>query len=275
MDKDKLTVLLVSKDDSAVKSFELHSKYIINFKKYLLRAGLLITVIAVFILSLFAYTVKLNNANKLLTSSIGDMSKRMEMADSIKLIEKLNKIDNNLEVIDKYLTSRGILVQQSVGGESVKRQQSSTELLFSLEEQSVVFSNLLRNIPVGYPYYGELSSNYGYRRNPFGGYSGEFHPGIDLKGQYGDPIFATADGTVYRCDWYGGYGNSVVINHSYGYQTLYGHMSKVNVEQGQEIKAGDLIGFMGSTGRSTGTHLHYEIRKDGIDIDPVPYLRPN
>jgi len=67
----------------------------------------------------------------------------------------------------------------------------------------------------------------------------------------------------------------VVLDHGFGYQTLYGHMTRVNVEQGQEVKAGDLIGYMGSTGRSTGPHVHYEIRKDGIDIDPMPYLKLN
>jgi murein DD-endopeptidase MepM/ murein hydrolase activator NlpD len=178
-------------------------------------------------------------------------------------------------MIDSYLKSRGIISQHNIGGELIYRESGNKELLFSLEEQSVVFSNLLRNIPVGYPYDGEVSSNYGYRRNPFGGFTGEFHPGIDIKGQYGDPIYATADGVVNRCDWYGGYGNAVLINHSHGYQTLFGHMMKVNVEQGQEVKSGDLIGFMGSTGRSTGPHVHYEIRRDGIDIDPVPYLKPN
>jgi len=128
---------------------------------------------------------------------------------------------------------------------------------------------------MGIPHNGRFSSMYGYRRNPFGGYSGEFHPGLDIKGVLGDPIFATADGFVNRCDWYGGYGNAVVLNHSFGYQTLYGHMSRINVLQGEEVKAGDLIGYMGSTGRSTGVHVHYEIRKDGIDIDPFPYIKLN
>jgi murein DD-endopeptidase MepM/ murein hydrolase activator NlpD len=219
--------------------------------------------------------MKLKFNNKDLLSQVLEFDKKIEYADSIRLKEKLNNIDNNLAVIDSYLKSRGVLKQTNSGGEPVTRQANNTQMLVLAEEQSVVFSNLLRNIPVGYPLYGEMSSNYGYRRNPFGGLSGEFHPGIDIKGQYGDPIFATADGVVDRCDWYGGYGNAVVLNHSYSYQTLYGHMTKVNVEQGQEVKAGDLIGYMGSTGRSTGPHVHYEVRKDGIDIDPVPYLKPN
>ncbi len=143
----------------------------------------------------------------------------------------------------------------------------------SLNENAGSLQSTLQNIPVGYPYGGNVSSGYGHRRNPFGGYRGEFHPGIDFKGPYGDEIFATGNGVIERCDWYSGYGNAVVINHGFGLQTLYGHMTKVNVVKGQEVKAGDVIGFIGSTGRSTGSHLHYEVRRFGDDIDPVPFLK--
>jgi len=275
MDNEKLTILLISSDNDSVKSFSINSKYFKNYRKYLIRSGIVLTALVIFVFTLFAYTVKLNIDNYSLNSKVSDFNKKLEFADSTKLNEKLNKIDNNLTMIDSYLKSRGIIGIQNTGGESVEKHVSNSNLLNSLEEQSVVFSNLIKNIPIGVPNDGPMSSNYGYRRNPFGGYSGEFHPGIDFKGDYNDPIFATADGIVNRCDWYGGYGNAVVIDHVFGYQTLYGHMTRVNVEQGQEVKTGDLIGFMGSTGRSTGPHVHYEIRVDGMDIDPTPYLKLN
>jgi murein DD-endopeptidase MepM/ murein hydrolase activator NlpD len=275
MDQEKVTILLISKDNSPVKSLEINSKYVINYKTYLKRAIAAVSIIIIFIAALFAYAVKQGSENFSLRSQVSEFDKKIEIADSLKLKEKLNKIDNNLALIDSYLKSRGIIPEPNIGGEPSTRHVSNVILLQSVEDQSVVFSNLIRSIPMGVPYNGRFSSDYGYRRNPFGGYSGEFHPGIDIKGELGDPIFATADGFVDRCDWYGGYGNAVLLRHSFGYQTLYGHMSKVNVEQGQEIKSGDLIGFMGSTGRSTGTHVHYEIRKDGIDIDPVPYIKLN
>ena len=126
---------------------------------------------------------------------------------------------------------------------------------------------------MGSPYYGDVSSGYGYRYNPFGGRGGEFHPGVDFKGATGDEVYATAGGVVEKSDWYAGYGLAVVIRHENGLSTLYGHLSRVNVGDGQRVKAGDVIGYLGSTGRSTGPHVHYEIRKDGIDIDPYPYLK--
>jgi murein DD-endopeptidase MepM/ murein hydrolase activator NlpD len=275
MDTSTITVLLISKDKSTVKALEINSKFVINFKKYLIRAGIAIAAAVVIFLSILGYSLKLNSDNNSLRGQVSEFNSKIELADSLKLKQKLNTIDNNLSMIDGYLKSRGIIEQQNIGGEVHQREVSNTVRLSSLEEQSVVFSNLIRNIPIGVPNAGPVSSAYGYRRNPFGGLSGEFHPGIDFKGEYGDPIYATADGIVTRCDWYGGYGNAVVLNHSFGYQSLYGHMSKVNVMDGEEIKAGDLIGFIGSTGRSTGPHVHYEIRKDGIDIDPGPYLEIN
>ena len=163
----------------------------------------------------------------------------------------------------------------NAGGEPVSRVKGRTfiDKIDYFENKSVLFYKTLRNLPIGLPYYGELSSDYGYRKNPFGGYSGEYHPGLDFKGETGDPVYATGDGIIERCDWYSGYGNAVVIAHKKDFKSLYGHLSKVNVVQGQEIKAGDLIGFIGSTGRSTGPHLHYEIRKEGEDINPQSFLK--
>ena len=130
-------------------------------------------------------------------------------------------------------------------------------------------------VPLGLPHEGNISSEYGFRKNPFGGYKGEFHPGIDVKGEMGDNVYATADGIVLRNDWYSGYGNAVVLDHGFGLTTLYGHLTRVNVVPGQRVKAGDIIGFLGSTGRSTGPHVHYEIRKNGDDIDPNPFVSIN
>jgi murein DD-endopeptidase MepM/ murein hydrolase activator NlpD len=240
-----------------------------------LKAGIVLSSLVLFVLILFIYSLKLNFDNIGLKNLVSEYGKQVEYADSIKLSEKLKKIDENISVVDSYLKSRGIIGQQNIGGENTEKKISNSEMLRSLEDQSVVFLNLIKNIPVGYPHSGPVSSVYGYRRNPFGGYCGEFHNGIDLKGDYNEPVYATADGIVNRCDWYGGYGNAVVLDHGFGYQTLYGHMSRVNVNVGQEVKSGDLIGFIGSTGRSTGPHVHYEIRKDGIDIDPSPYLKIN
>jgi murein DD-endopeptidase MepM/ murein hydrolase activator NlpD len=116
-----------------------------------------------------------------------------------------------------------------------------------------------------------LTSNFGVRSDPFNG-SHRMHQGVDIPGALGTPVYATADGIVSRAQWAGGYGNLVEINHGNGLQTRYGHMSKLIAQPNQRVVRGQLIGLMGSTGRSTGSHLHYEVRIAGAAVNPVPYL---
>jgi murein DD-endopeptidase MepM/ murein hydrolase activator NlpD len=119
----------------------------------------------------------------------------------------------------------------------------------------------------------EFTSGFGVRSDPFQ-HGAAMHPGIDLAGAYGTPIYATADGTVLRAGWNsGGYGNLVEIDHGRGITTRYGHMSAILVRPGDHISRGQLVGRMGSTGRSTGTHLHYEVRIDGRAVNPIPFMK--
>ena len=118
-----------------------------------------------------------------------------------------------------------------------------------------------------------FTSGYGVRSDPFRG-SAAMHPGIDLAGPYGTPIYATADGTVLRAGWNsGGYGNLIEIDHGRGIATRYGHLSQVLVQAGAHITRGQLIARMGSTGRSTGSHLHYEVRIEGRPVNPIPFMK--
>jgi murein DD-endopeptidase MepM/ murein hydrolase activator NlpD len=116
-----------------------------------------------------------------------------------------------------------------------------------------------------------LTSFFGVRADPFRG-TAAMHAGVDIPGAVGTPIYATADGIVGRAGWYGGYGNLVELEHGQGLQTRYGHLSRIMVAPGARVKRGDVIALMGSTGRSTGSHLHYEVRMDGRAVDPMPYL---
>ncbi len=119
----------------------------------------------------------------------------------------------------------------------------------------------------------EFTSGFGSRDDPFR-HGAAFHPGIDLAAPYGTPVYATADGTVLRAGWTsGGYGNLVEINHGRGIVTRYGHLSKVLVSPGDRITRGQQIGRVGSTGRSTGNHLHYEVRIDDNAVNPIPFMR--
>jgi murein DD-endopeptidase MepM/ murein hydrolase activator NlpD len=116
-------------------------------------------------------------------------------------------------------------------------------------------------------------SGFGYRSDPFN-HRSAMHPGLDLAGPIGTPIYATADGTVARAGWNsGGYGNLVEIDHGRGISTRYGHMSAILVREGDRITRGQQIGRMGSTGRSTGSHLHYEVRIDGRAVNPMPFMK--
>jgi murein DD-endopeptidase MepM/ murein hydrolase activator NlpD len=118
-----------------------------------------------------------------------------------------------------------------------------------------------------------FTSGYGIRSDPFRGRAA-MHAGIDLAGPLGTPVYATADGIIGRSEWNsGGYGNLVEIDHGQGIQTRYGHLSQRIALAGQRVHRGDLIGLMGSTGRSTGSHLHYEVRIDGRAVNPVPFLQ--
>jgi len=130
-------------------------------------------------------------------------------------------------------------------------------------------------IPSAFPLHQgvNFTSGFGIRSDPFRGRAA-MHPGIDLAGPMGTPVYATADGVVDRSEWNsGGYGNLVEIDHGQGIQTRYGHLSQRIAQPGQRVHRGDLIGLMGSTGRSTGSHLHYEVRIDGRAVNPVPFLQ--
>ncbi len=126
--------------------------------------------------------------------------------------------------------------------------------------------------PVGWPTKGGWeSSGFGWRTDPFNGHQ-EFHEGIDIAARMGSPIYAMADGIVTYAGLNGGYGNMVQINHGNGLSTRYGHASKILVKVGDRVHKGQEIAEVGSTGRSTGPHVHFEVLKDGHEIDPSPYL---
>lgn len=125
-----------------------------------------------------------------------------------------------------------------------------------------------------WPVAGPISSYYGYRISP-GGIGSTFHEGVDIAGDYGTPISATAAGTVTQAGWVGGYGYLVEVKHADGIVTRYGHNSAVLVYEGQHVDQGSMIALMGSTGNSTGPHCHYEVRIHGEAVDPMYFLPQN
>ena len=138
-----------------------------------------------------------------------------------------------------------------------------------LLKQSVLKETLPTLYPVNVPY---TSSSYGWRMDPIIG-KRAFHEGVDFSAAHGEPIYATAGGIVLKAGKHGNYGNLVTINHGGGLQTRYAHISKILVKKGDIVKKEDLIAYVGNTGRSTGPHLHYEIRLNKKSLDPKQYLK--
>lgn len=152
-------------------------------------------------------------------------------------------------------------------------QSKSYDEIFDLAKNKM---QMLASIPAIQPVSNKdltrIASGFGYRIHPIYKTS-IMHSGLDFTAPVGTEIYATGNGVVSRVEFDGrGYGNNVIINHGYGYETLYGHMSKINVRQGQKINRGDIIGFVGSTGTSTGPHLHYEVIKNQAKINPINFF---
>ena len=130
------------------------------------------------------------------------------------------------------------------------------------------------SLPSLWAHEGKINNEFGFRRSPFGGRMYEFHAGLDIDGERGDSVIAPATGTVSEAGWKGGYGQMIEIDHGNGLVTRYGHLSRIEVEAGQPITRGQLIGYVGSTGRSTGPHLHFELRIGEKPINPRRLLPP-
>lgn len=148
------------------------------------------------------------------------------------------------------------------------REESLISLRDALEGKQVQ----LASTPSIWPAGGEVTSRFGWRSSPWGRGS-DWHPGIDIANSIGTPIVATADGIVTGSGWNsGGYGNMVQIDHGNGIVTIYGHTSQVLVSSGMQVKKGEVIAYMGSTGLSTGSHVHYEVRVNGTAVNPASFL---
>jgi len=161
-------------------------------------------------------------------------------------------------------------IQQQINALQVEvelRRQAQQDVRNLLNDQI----SISRSTPKGWPTRGWLSSYFGKRKSPFTGRT-VMHEGLDIAANTGTPVVATADGIVARVEYSSAYGNTVVVDHGYGYQTLYAHNSRNLVKVGQRVKRGERIAQVGNTGVSTGSHLHYEVHLNGVPINPRPFL---
>jgi len=149
---------------------------------------------------------------------------------------------------------------------------SNSEKLKELAETEQKLMEYLDSMPTMWPVNGEISSGYGSRDDPIKPWKEAFHKGIDIAADHGTDIRASATGKVTMASYIDVYGNALIIDHGNGLSTFYGHASKLLVKEGQAVKKGEVIARVGSTGRSTGPHLHFEIRLNGNPVDPLEYL---
>jgi len=206
--------------------------------------------------------------------------------------QKLRKLENRVDAIEtdarRLSEISGVETEQGdesgtsthgAGGPALELSPEAVERLETraarLEIDLRIYEAALRErarVPSIWPVEGESTDSFGVRGNPFGGGGAEFHPGQDIAAPRGTPVLAPADGKVVEAGWKNGYGQTVVLDHGNGLTTRYGHLSKIEVEAGQELRRGDQLGQVGSTGRSTGPHLHYEVRVGELPVSPKHYL---
>lgn len=194
--------------------------------------------------------------------------------DLTQAVESFSKLDSTLERINEKLKSRGLKTFKTANaGGPIELDENNFELLSDYYTSTLKdVDKKLSGVPLGLPHKGRVTSKFGYRRNPFTNKGRELHSGVDLKGNKGDPIAVTASGKVSFSGYEGEYGNVVKVKHPNGFETRYAHLSQTRVKKGQNIEAGAVVGLLGSTGRSTGPHLHYEILKNDKKIDPEKYF---
>ena len=200
-----------------------------------------------------------------------DLEVKRQEADAF-LVELNAKDDILQDLLDKYHDADEDLVAQIAKAEKEyneqKRKEEQAQQKPSSRPNSTVTDGIKWTMPCSYV---RLSSPYGYRTHPISG-QWKFHSGVDLAGPEGTPIVATRDGTVTAAAYHSGNGNYVTINHGDGFSSSYLHMTRDTVSVGQEVKAGQLIGYMGNTGYSKGSHLHFTIYYNGSTVNPADYL---
>ena len=299
-DKREYTLMLVPHQGQSVRSIRIPIKAI-KFGASVLGLAVVMTVGAMIN---YQHTVTVASKDKAelehLRQTNGTQVQQIEqLAKSTATLqadmERLNNLDSEVRRIlnneDHTGTSRSGVERPSQGnngqgGPQVQPTiQDLTSLVQNLQQQAKAREESLAELkeellakqaraaatPSIWPTGGDVTSRFGWRSSPWG-WGSDWHPGIDIANSYGTPIVATADGVVVQSEWYGGYGKMIQIDHGNGMATVYGHNSQMLVSAGEHVKKGQVIAYMGSTGASTGNHLHYEVRVNGTAVNPASFL---
>jgi murein DD-endopeptidase MepM/ murein hydrolase activator NlpD len=273
MDKDHLTIMLITPGSKGPKALNLKISHlkIISFIFVFFTVVSLVSFVSTY--TFYKASESKTRSVKHLTNTIDTLSQDLMVnrSSEVDLRVRMKDIESKLLEMQEMLDKKGIKKDLAVGGEFIPADRLSISYVDYMQKDIDELFNTMKNLPVGTPLEGKINSGFGYRKDPFRSRIG-FHSGVDIDAKFGDPVVATADGTVKETGWQGSYGKTVVLRHEDGFETIYGHLSKISVEEGQEVKVGEVIGKAGNTGRSTGTHLHYEVIKDGKRVNPSNFL---
>ena len=281
----RFSVILVPEGDGTVKRLHLRSSYL---RFALCCCGIVLGFLAFFAHSYYTDRIDREELQRLriatseqrqtlnhLVTDLGNVQQQMNILSGAEA--RVRQLANLEPVAEDIPVAIGGLAESEPVAvvDDIQRQINRLQVEIELRRQSQeVVRNLLndqvslsRATPKGWPTKGWLTSYFGMRKSPFTGRR-VMHEGLDIAANVGTPVVATADGVVARVKYSPGYGKMLIIDHGYGYRTVFGHNSKILVKAGQHIKRGDVVAKVGNTGQSTGPHLHYELRLNGVPIDP-------
>ena len=296
MKKNGITLLLIPNNKSSIKEFKI--------PRFLIYSVIFIVLALVASLSFYSFGyynkvvdhVKLKSLeeeNLALINRLNEINR--DILALKQTITSLNKEDDMLRILADLPQIHEDIRRVGVGGpefRDVKLMEKLSSRTMALTKKTVIdIDQLLREarlqeasfqeigkklraekdkisrIPTIQPTYGYITAGYGYRRHPFTGRR-EFHRGIDIANRVGTPVYSSADGVVKHIGYQRAYGKIIIVDHGYGYQTRYAHLHQILIRKGQKVKRHDMIAKMGSSGRSTGPHLHYEVLKGGKWVNP-------
>jgi len=205
-----------------------------------------------------------------------DLSEATTLASTLEkqTVNQLSLDPNRINTIDYSRPDVADVYARNSGGPVDTDNMDPEDAEIEKQLRTIQVTSNQANIPSIWAHMGKINNEFGFRRNPFGGRTYEFHAGMDIDGERGDEVFAPANGVVTEAGWKGGYGNMVEVDHGNGLKTRYGHLSKIDVNIGDPVSRGQVMAFVGSTGRSTGPHLHYELRLNDRPINPRRFLPP-
>lgn len=279
--KNRSTVLIIEEDQT--KTVQMNTKLLRYIKPTVLGLSIATLGLSVALVTTLYKNHTTAQQNAELKQEVTDL-KNFTSAEVNAKLSELKKSEKAVLELQNYLQERGAYTtppkkgeelgkpNDAAGGPAVLKVSAPIPFMGGYAQNTQNLLSALRTTPLGVPVPTEISSQFGGRANPFSGAGSESHPGLDFRGEIGDPVQSTATGVVNFAGVQNGYGNIVRISLKSGYEIMFAHLSEINVHNGQTVNAGEVIGKVGSTGRSTGPHLHYEIRKDGTPIDPEQFL---